>query len=77
MAKFGDHASHEQFKPSSPQSQVKEIFWISVGSPILTINHGSTFMVTDLNGHIHHEGHQGIFCKVMWKLSSKVGSLGV
>ncbi|WP_373278433.1 glycogen debranching N-terminal domain-containing protein [Fischerella thermalis] len=50
---------------------------ISVGSPILTINHGSTFMVTDLNGHIHHEGHQGIFCKVMWKLSSKVGSLGV
>jgi glycogen debranching enzyme len=35
---------------------------ISVGSPILTINHGSTFMVTDLNGHIHHEGHQGIFC---------------
>jgi glycogen debranching enzyme len=34
---------------------------ISVGSPILTINHGSTFMVTDLNGQIHHEGHQGIF----------------
>ncbi|WP_026731112.1 amylo-alpha-1,6-glucosidase [Fischerella sp. PCC 9605] len=34
---------------------------ISVGSPILTINHGSTFMVTDLNGNIHHDGHQGIF----------------
>ncbi len=35
---------------------------ISVGSPILTINHGSTFMVTDLSGQIHHENrHQGIF----------------
>ncbi|MER3587968.1 MAG: amylo-alpha-1,6-glucosidase, partial [Mastigocladus sp. ERB_26_1] len=34
---------------------------ISVGSPILTINHGSTFMVTDLNGHIHHDGHLDIF----------------
>ncbi len=34
---------------------------ITVGSPILTINHGSTFMVSDLNGQIHHDGHQGIF----------------
>jgi glycogen debranching enzyme len=34
---------------------------ISVGSPLLTINHGSTFMVTDLNGQIDSNGHQGIF----------------
>ncbi|RUS93471.1 amylo-alpha-1,6-glucosidase [Dulcicalothrix desertica PCC 7102] len=34
---------------------------ISVGSPLLTINHGSTFMVTDLNGQIDYNGHQGIF----------------
>ncbi|WAL60658.1 amylo-alpha-1,6-glucosidase [Thermocoleostomius sinensis] len=35
---------------------------ISVGPPILTINHGSTFMVTDLAGQIHPEGYFGIFC---------------
>ncbi|MFS0513525.1 glycogen debranching N-terminal domain-containing protein [Nostoc sp. UIC 10607] len=35
---------------------------ISVSSPILTINHGSTFMVTDLSGEIHHNSrNQGIF----------------
>lgn len=34
---------------------------ISVGSPLLTINHGSTFMVTDLDGQVNHIGHQGIF----------------
>jgi glycogen debranching enzyme len=34
---------------------------ISVGAPILTINHGSTFMVTDLSGQIDHEGTFGIF----------------
>jgi glycogen debranching enzyme len=34
---------------------------ISVGSPLLTLNHGSTFMVTDLNGQIDYNGHQGIF----------------
>jgi len=34
---------------------------ISVGAPILTINHGSTFMVTDLDGQINPDGHLGIF----------------
>ena len=34
---------------------------ISVGPPILTINHSSTFMVTDLAGQIQPEGHLGIF----------------
>jgi glycogen debranching enzyme len=34
---------------------------ITVGSPILTINHGSTFMVTDLNGQINYNSPQGIF----------------
>ncbi|NDJ17376.1 amylo-alpha-1,6-glucosidase [Myxacorys almedinensis] len=34
---------------------------ISVGPPILTINHGSTFMVSDLAGQIHSEGYLGIF----------------
>lgn len=34
---------------------------ISVGSPVLSINHGSTFMVTDLNGEIVAESEQGVF----------------
>lgn len=34
---------------------------ISVGLPILTINHGSTYMVSDLNGQVNHDSHQGIF----------------
>jgi hypothetical protein len=34
---------------------------ISVGAPILTINHGSTFIVADLAGQIQSEGHLGIF----------------
>jgi glycogen debranching enzyme len=34
---------------------------ISVGQPALTINHGSTFMVTDLNGEIAAESEQGVF----------------
>jgi glycogen debranching enzyme len=34
---------------------------ISVGPPVLTINQGSTFMVTDLNGEIAAESEQGIF----------------
>ncbi|BAZ08454.1 amylo-alpha-1,6-glucosidase [Calothrix sp. NIES-4071] len=34
---------------------------ISVGSPLLTINHSSTFMVTDLNGQIDYNRYQGIF----------------
>jgi glycogen debranching enzyme len=34
---------------------------ISVGSPVLTINQGSTFMVTDLNGEIAAESEQGVF----------------
>jgi glycogen debranching enzyme len=34
---------------------------ISVGSPILTISHNRTFMVSDLNGQILSNHHQGIF----------------
>jgi glycogen debranching enzyme len=34
---------------------------ISVGPPVLTINQGNTFMVTDLRGEIHPQAEQGIF----------------
>jgi glycogen debranching enzyme len=34
---------------------------ISVGPPILTINHNNTFMVTDLAGQVQPEKHLGIF----------------
>ncbi|MFN0073146.1 MAG: glycogen debranching N-terminal domain-containing protein [Chloroflexota bacterium] len=34
---------------------------ISVGPPVCTINQGSTFMVTDLNGEIASESEQGVF----------------
>jgi glycogen debranching enzyme len=34
---------------------------ISVGPPVLTINQGSTFMVTDLNGEIAADSEQGVF----------------
>jgi glycogen debranching enzyme len=34
---------------------------ISVGSPVLTINQGSTFMVTDLNGEIDADSEAGVF----------------
>ncbi|HEY3118350.1 MAG TPA: glycogen debranching N-terminal domain-containing protein, partial [Chloroflexota bacterium] len=34
---------------------------ISVGPPALTINQGSSFMVTDLNGEISQESEQGVF----------------
>jgi glycogen debranching enzyme len=34
---------------------------ISVGPPVLTINQGSTFIVTDLNGEIAAESEQGMF----------------
>jgi glycogen debranching enzyme len=34
---------------------------INVGPPVLAINQGSTFMVTDLNGEIKAESEQGIF----------------
>ena len=34
---------------------------LSVGSPGLTINHGSTFMVTDLRGEIAAESEHGVF----------------
>jgi glycogen debranching enzyme len=34
---------------------------ISVGPPVLTINQGSTFMVTELDGRISAETEQGIF----------------
>ena len=34
---------------------------ISVGPPVLTINHSSTFMVTDLDGAIAADSEQGVF----------------
>lgn len=34
---------------------------VSVGPPNLTINHGSTFMVTDLDGQINPDSLLGIF----------------
>lgn len=34
---------------------------ISVGPPVLTINQGSTFMVTDPNGEIAADSEQGVF----------------
>lgn len=34
---------------------------ISVGPPVLTINHSSTFMVTDLSGEIAADSEQGVF----------------
>src|SRR5688572_13611258 len=34
---------------------------ISVGPPVLTINQGSTFMVTDLRGEIAFDSEQGVF----------------
>lgn len=34
---------------------------VSVGPPFLTINHGSTFMVTDLDGQINRDNLLGIF----------------
>ncbi|MPZ13926.1 MAG: amylo-alpha-1,6-glucosidase [Chloroflexi bacterium] len=34
---------------------------INVGPPVLTINQGSTFMVTDLNGEIAAESEHGVF----------------
>jgi hypothetical protein len=33
---------------------------ISVGPPLLSINHGTTFMVTDLGGEIQADTEQGI-----------------
>src|SRR5438128_11501680 len=36
-------------------------FEISVGPPVLTINQGSTFMVTELNGEIAADSEQGMF----------------
>jgi len=34
---------------------------IAVGPPLLTINHGATFMVTDLGGEIQADTEQGVF----------------
>jgi glycogen debranching enzyme len=34
---------------------------VKVGPPVLTINHGSTFMVTDERGEIRTESEQGVF----------------
>lgn len=34
---------------------------VTVGPPIITINQGNTFMVTDLNGEIRRESEQGVF----------------
>lgn len=36
---------------------------ISVGPPVLTINQGNTFMVTDLNGEISAESELGVFSR--------------
>jgi len=36
---------------------------INIGPPLLTINHGSTFMVTDLNGEIAADSEQGVFAR--------------
>lgn len=36
---------------------------INIGPPVLTINHGSTFMVTDLNGEIAADSEQGVFAR--------------
>lgn len=36
---------------------------ISVGQPVISINHGSTFMVTDLNGEVATESEHGLFAK--------------
>jgi glycogen debranching enzyme len=35
---------------------------VSVGPQVLTINHGSTFAVTDLQGEIAGDSEQGMFC---------------
>jgi len=35
---------------------------VIIGPPVLTINHGSTFMVTDLLGEIAANTEQGVFC---------------
>ena len=34
---------------------------VSVGPPVLTINQGSTFMVSDLSGEIAADSEQGVF----------------
>src|SRR6266571_2397359 len=34
---------------------------IAVGPPLLSINHGATFMVTDLGGEIQADTEQGVF----------------
>ncbi len=36
---------------------------ITVGPPVLTINHGSTFMVTDRQGEIHPDRDEGVFAR--------------
>jgi glycogen debranching enzyme len=38
-------------------------FEVSVGPPVLTINQGNTFMVTDLNGEITADSEQGVFAE--------------
>src|SRR5919201_5178956 len=43
---------------------------ISVGPPVLTINQGSTFMVTALDGQIVTESEQGVFADDTRFLSS-------
>ena len=36
---------------------------VTVGPPVLTINQGSTFMVTDLNGEVRADSKGGIFAR--------------
>src|SRR5215470_11733127 len=35
---------------------------VNVGPPVLTINHGSTFMVTDRAGEVAPDSEHGVFC---------------
>src|SRR5439155_25864210 len=45
----------------SPGEVVLMAIQLSVGPAVLTLNQGSTFMVTDLNGEIAADSEQGIF----------------
>src|SRR2546423_900916 len=36
---------------------------VAVGPPVLTINYGSTFMVTDRQGEIHPDRAEGVFAQ--------------
>src|SRR5262245_31394500 len=51
-----------RYSPRAPRAEVVPMpVEISVGTPVLSINHGSTFMVTDLSGEIEAESELGVF----------------